>query len=134
MATRSIEEVGLEATRRAEPDLLQAARELHPPHLRRVTRHLRHCLDPDGAQAEAVRQEQDRYLHLSPSLDGVWYVDGRLDPEGGARLAAALAAIAGPPGRGDGRSAAQRRTPWSTWSASAWTRATCPGRAASGRT
>jgi len=56
-----------------------------------------------------VRQEQDRYLHLSPSLDGVWYIDGRLGPEGGARLAAALAAIAGPPGREDKRSAAQRR-------------------------
>src|SRR5437773_7192139 len=84
-------------------------RELHPPHLRRVTPHLRHCLDPDGALAEAVRQEQDRYLHLSPGLDGVWYIDGRLGPEGGARLAAALTAIAGPPGREDKRSAAQRR-------------------------
>ena len=61
--------------------------------------------DPSAFPAGPLR----RYLHLSPSLDGVWYVDGRLDPEGGAKLASALEAVAGPPAPDDKRSAAQRR-------------------------
>jgi len=107
---RSSEEVGLETARQAEPDLLRSAHELHPPHLRRVTRHLRHCVDPDGELAEAMRQREGRYLHLSEALDGVWYLDGSLDAEGGGLLRTTLEAIAGPPRAGDGgRGAAQRR-------------------------
>src|SRR5262245_31846259 len=107
--TRTTEELGPQAARQAEPDLLEAARRLHPQHLRRLTRHLRHVVDPEGALDEALRQREGRYLHLSETLDGVWYLDGRLDPEAGTELRTVLDALAGPAGRDDRRSAAQRR-------------------------
>src|SRR5437868_4221876 len=76
---------------------------------RRVARHLRHCLDPDAALTDDLHQHHRRYLHLSETLDGVWYLDGRLDAEGGAILRTTLDAIAGTPSAGEQRSAAQRR-------------------------
>ena len=105
----SAEEVGTAAVQQAEPELLQAARSLHPQHLRRVTRHLRYYLDPDGALVQDECQHRRRYLHLSQTLEGVFYLDGRLDAEGGAILRTALLAVSGPPGADDQRSASERR-------------------------
>ena len=42
-------------------------------------------------------------------LDGMFAIDGLLDPEGGSLLRGALDALMGPPQRGDGRTASQRR-------------------------
>lgn len=107
--TRSAEEVTLPVVQDAQPVLLEAARRLDPLRMRMVTRHLRYCLDPDGAQAEAELLHQRRGLHLSQSLEGVFYLEGRLDPEGGSLLRRALEAISGPRAKDDERSPAQRR-------------------------
>ena len=42
----------------AEPVLLDAARRLDPPQLRRAVAHLRLVADPDGADRRAERQHQ----------------------------------------------------------------------------
>ena len=107
--TRAAEQVGSEAVRDAEPILLEAARRLDARRLRYVTGQLRHCLDPDGALKDANRDYERRHLYLSELMDGMYAVDGLLDPEGGALLREALDALAGPPERGDERTGSQRR-------------------------
>src|SRR5262249_20958732 len=97
---RSAEQVGGEAVRDAEPVLLDAARRLDARRLRYVTGQLRHCLDPDGALKDANRDYERRHLYLSELMDGMYAVDGLLDPEGGALLREALDALTAPPERG----------------------------------
>jgi hypothetical protein len=87
-------------------DLLDAALRLHPDPLRHVALHLRHCADPDGALADANDDHARRWLSVSSSIDGIVFVDGRLDAEGGAVLRTALNALDSP---GDGRSPKERR-------------------------
>ena len=76
---RTAEAVGTAAGAEAEPILVQAARQLDPRRLRLVSWHLRHCLDPDGALADANRTYERRRLHLSETLDGLFVLDGLLD-------------------------------------------------------
>jgi hypothetical protein len=45
--------VGLQVVREAQPIFLAAARQLDPQRLRLATRHLRYCLDRQGAEAAA---------------------------------------------------------------------------------
>lgn len=84
------EDVGPEIARDAQQHLLPVAREVDPQRLRRVTSHLRHCLDPDGYLDDANRSHVRRYLHLSETMDGAFYINGRLDPEGGTMVRTAL--------------------------------------------
>lgn len=107
--TRSAEQVGCEALRDAEPIRLEAARRLDARQLRYVTAQLRHCLDPNGSLKDANRDYERRHLYLSEMLDGMFAIDGMLDPEGGSLLQSALDALMGPPQRGDGRTTSQRR-------------------------
>jgi hypothetical protein len=107
--TRCGEEVGAPVAWQAENVLVAAARQVDPRRLRLVTRHLRYCLDPEGGQAQANLLFERRALHLSQTLEGVFYLEGRLDAEGGSLLRAALESIMGPRRRGDERSPAQRR-------------------------
>ena len=74
----------------AEPVLLEAARRLDPPRLRRVLAHLQETLDPDTAASQADRQHQRRGLWLTATVDNLLAVDGRLEPEAGQTLLAAL--------------------------------------------
>jgi hypothetical protein len=105
---RSAEDMGLEITQTAEPILIEAAQSgMDPTQLRWITRRLHHCIDPDGALDEANRDHERRYLHLSQSYENVWFIDGRLDPEGGAALKTALDALT-PPIAGDTRSGSER--------------------------
>ncbi|MBV9100857.1 MAG: DUF222 domain-containing protein [Candidatus Dormibacteraeota bacterium] len=90
---RVVSDVGATAARIAEGTLLEAARVLDPSRLRLVARHLRQCVDPDGALAAALRDHARRYLHLSQTFDGVYVIDGLLDAEGGATLKTALNAL-----------------------------------------
>jgi hypothetical protein len=80
-----------------EPVLVEAARRLDPPRLRRVIGHLQLVADPDGAQARAERHHQRRGLWLTPTLEGMVAVDGLLEPEAGQTLLAALEPQAAPP-------------------------------------
>ena len=96
LISKTAEQVGVAAVREAESILVKAAKEMGPGRFRIVIAHLRHALDPDGALEDANQSFERRYLHLSESLDGVYYLDGRLDPEGGAALATALDALMKP--------------------------------------
>jgi hypothetical protein len=107
--TRTLEGASDEVARDAEPSMVQLARRTDPFRLAMLTRHLRHTFDPAGSLDDANRAHERRRLHLSESLDGLFFIDGILDAEGGATLRTALDAVMGPPARGDERSPAQRR-------------------------
>jgi Domain of unknown function (DUF222) len=93
----------------AEPVLLEAARRLDPPRLRRVVAHLQLVADPEGAEAKAERQHHQRGLWLTPTFEGMVAVDGLLEPEAGQTLMAALEPLARPHSAADVRSGGQRR-------------------------
>jgi Domain of unknown function (DUF222) len=98
LITRAAEQTGWEALRNAEPILLEAARRPDARQLRYVTAQLRHCLDPDGSLKVANRDFERRHLYLSELMDGMYAVDGVLDPEGGAGSAAKRMSAAPPDG------------------------------------
>ena len=108
LIARVASQVGTDTVREAEGDLLRMAADFDPNRFSLVTRRLRHVVDPDGALADANRAYEQRYLQVSPSLDGIFLIDGRLDPEGGAMLQTALSALMHPVS-GDTRRAEQRR-------------------------
>jgi hypothetical protein len=93
----------------AEPVLVEAARRLDPPRLRRVIAHLRLVADPDGADHQAEQQHQQRGVWLSSTWEGMVALNGLLDPEAGQTLLAALEPLARPASADDDRSASQRR-------------------------
>src|SRR6266508_1385033 len=93
----------------AEPVLLDTARRLDPPRLRRVVAHLHEVADPEGAETRVQRQHQRRGLWLAPTLAGMVAIDGLLEPEAGETLLAALEPLARPANAEDQRSGAQRR-------------------------
>jgi hypothetical protein len=93
----------------AEPMLLEAAGRLDPPRLRRVIRHLQLVADPEGAEATADRQHQRRGRWLAATLEGMVAVEGRLEPEAGQIVPAALEPLARPSSAADDRSGGQRR-------------------------
>ncbi|TMC68274.1 MAG: DUF222 domain-containing protein [Chloroflexi bacterium] len=105
----SVTEVGAEAVVRHEPALLEAAQNHDPRNLRHVTNVIRYCEDPDGTLAEANDDYKRRYLHLSQSWHGMFYIEGRLDAEGGAVLQTALNALEEEWFVGDERTGIQRR-------------------------
>ncbi|MDQ6771905.1 MAG: 13E12 repeat family protein, partial [Candidatus Dormibacteraeota bacterium] len=107
---RCAEEVGVEPVRTVEPALVEAAQFVDPGRLRLATRHLRHCLDPDGSLAGAEKDFERRHLYFSQCLDGFYAIDGLLDAESGEVVRTALEALTGPPAPGDKRTAPQRRS------------------------
>lgn len=106
---RAAADVGPRHAAAAEPVLLEAAGRMDPDRLRRVAARLRHCVDPDGAQAGANRAHERRRLHVSETMDGLVVLDGLLDPESGTMVRRALEAVTAPPNPDDRRCAAQRR-------------------------
>jgi hypothetical protein len=90
---RSVTEIGAEAVAVEESSLIRSAHILDPKYLSYMTRRLRYSIDPDGTLADANDQHELRYLHLSQTMDGMFYVDGRLDSEGGATVRTALNAL-----------------------------------------
>ena len=95
-------------TAEAEPILLETARRLDPPQLRRLVGHLCQVADPDGADRQAEQRHRRRGLWLSSTWDGMVAVDGLLEPEPGQTLAAALEPLARPHDAEDARSGGQR--------------------------
>ena len=88
----------------AEPVLVEAARRLDPPRLRRVVAHLCLVADPEGADAQAERRHQRRGLWVSPTLEGMVALHGLLEPEAGQIVLAALEPLARPADAHDTRS------------------------------
>ena len=108
LLARTADRIGSQAVREQEPVLLEAAARLDPDRFAILLRHLRHCADPDGYLADANRDFERRYLELSRSLEGLYYLEGRLDAEGGAALQTALNALSKPLPN-DRRAASERR-------------------------
>jgi len=94
--------------REREAILVEAARALEVRDLRKVTAHLRDCLDPDGALRDANRDHERRRVHLGQVLDGMFHLEGWLEPECGAALRTALSALMAPLPE-EHRTAPQRR-------------------------
>jgi hypothetical protein len=105
---RTVDEMGDEAARAAEPTLLEAADQSNPGHVWLIGQRLRHFLDRDRALADANAMYARRRLHLTKGLDGGLNVEGLLDSEGGAILRTAIDALTRPQ-PGDERIAPQRR-------------------------
>jgi hypothetical protein len=105
---RTVTEVGREAAPLAAVGLLAAAERVDADRLRTMSRELRHCVDPQGTLAAAIRDHQRRRFNLTPSFDGVFLVDGQLDGEGGAMLRTAIDALTAPLANDD-RTPTQRR-------------------------
>jgi hypothetical protein len=93
----------------AEPVLLDAARRLDPPQLRRAVAHLGLVADPDGADDQAERRYARRGVWLASTWEGMVALQGLLDPEAGQTLLAALEPLARPANAHDTRSGGQRR-------------------------
>src|SRR5712664_146642 len=103
------EQLGDKMEAQAEEILVSSAKELDPKRLGQVAAHLRHCLQPDEVLGDANESHERRFLYLSQTLAGVFYLNGRLDAEGGAVLQTALNSVMGPPAPDDERTARQRR-------------------------
>src|ERR1700693_3905829 len=109
MIARTAEKLGDKMESNAETILVTAAKDLDLGQLRVVTLKLQHLMDPDSVREEANESHERRFLSLSQTLDGVFYLNGRLDSEGGATLQTALNALSGPPSPDDKRTPKQRR-------------------------
>lgn len=103
------EVVGAETVRPGVETVVDVAARLSADRFRFAMRHLRNLLDTEGGAEEARREHDRRWLALSETLDGVYILDGRLDPEGGAAVKAALDRLMKPCGQDDARTARQRR-------------------------
>ncbi len=108
LIARTAADLGAERVHPAEPVLVDAAKRLDPARLRVLTRHVRHCVDPDRERDAANHDHHRRWLHLSQTLDGIFVLDGQLDAEGGALLRTAINAL-DKPIPDDDRTPAQRR-------------------------
>src|SRR5713226_3286289 len=77
-----------------EEEMLDLARRFSVFNLRMICRVARHVADPDGFFTEAEENYLRRRLHVSLMSDGLYAIDGVLDPECGAALKTALDSLA----------------------------------------
>src|SRR5215207_8599658 len=98
-----------QVTMQAEAVLVEAARRLDPPRLRRLLGHLLQLAHPDGTDRDRERRHARRGLWLAPTVEGMVAVDGLLEPEAGQQLMAALESLARPADATDARSGSHRQ-------------------------
>jgi hypothetical protein len=91
-----------------EEEMLGYAREHSVFNLRKLCRTAMHVVDPDRFFNEAEADYTRRRLHISQMPDGMYAVDGILDPECGAAWKTALDPLAKRRGQEDDRSHSQR--------------------------
>jgi uncharacterized protein DUF222/HNH endonuclease len=91
-----------------EDEMLELARKHSVASLRYLCRYARHVADPDGFFNEAEADYTLRRLDISQMGDGMYCLDGILDPEVGAALRTALDSLAKRLGPDDERSHKQR--------------------------
>jgi hypothetical protein len=103
------EQLGEKANLFDEDEMLSYAREYSVYGLRKLCRYARHIADPDGFFDEAEESFSRRRFHISQMSDGLYAVDGTLDPVSGAALKTAVEVLAKPKGPEDERSPRQRR-------------------------
>src|SRR4051794_24715906 len=87
----------------------KSRRSRHPKELNELLHRYTDALDGDDGAERAERQYDNRYLNLSETLDGMWRLDGMLDPELGQIASNTLNAMMGPRPQGETRTVAQRR-------------------------
>ena len=92
-----------------EVEMLGYARDYSVSGLRKLCAWAWHVVDPDGFFKEAEENYSRRRLHISQMADGMYAVDGLLDPVTGASLKTAVDALAKRKGPEDERTASQRR-------------------------
>lgn len=63
----------------------------------RVVNYWRRLVNEDGFEADQAKLHARRRLHLSQTLEGMWRLDGWLDPEAGEVIRTALDAATPPP-------------------------------------
>jgi Domain of unknown function (DUF222)/HNH endonuclease len=91
-----------------EEDMLGYARDYSVAGLRKLCAWAWHVVDPDGFFKEAEENYARRRLHISQMADGMYAVDGLLDPVTGASLKTAADALAKRKGPEDERTHSQR--------------------------
>jgi hypothetical protein len=92
-----------------EEEMLGFAREYSISELRKLCRLAWHVANPDGFFKEAEADFTRRYFHINQLPDGMFAVDGMLDPVSGAAWKTAVDVLAKPKGPEDERTAKQRR-------------------------
>jgi hypothetical protein len=106
---RTVDDMGAERARSAEPLLLEAAAEDSTPgQVWLMGQQARHRLDPQGALDSANAVYARRHLNLVTNLDGALELVGLLDAEGGAVVRSAIDTLTRPL-PGDERQPSQRR-------------------------
>src|SRR6266851_1223122 len=91
-----------------EVEMLACAREYSVFELRKLCRVAWHVANPDGFFKEAEADFTRGYFHVSQLADGMYAVDGQLDPVSGAALKTELDVLATRKGPEDDRSRSQR--------------------------
>ena len=91
-----------------ETPLLEKARQLTVGRFIDFTHHMRHVADPEGYAAEQAQKVEARSLSLRTGEDGMVWLRGVFDPEGGAVIRTALAPLAKRNGKGDDRTRERR--------------------------
>jgi uncharacterized protein DUF222/HNH endonuclease len=91
-----------------EEEMLEHARQRSVGELRILCRYAWHAADPEGFFNEAEADFSRRRLHISQMPDGLWLIDGVLDPVCGAALRKALESLARRLGPDDTRKHSQR--------------------------
>src|SRR5258706_5570477 len=92
-----------------EDEMLQSAREWSVFHRLALSPAPRNEADPDGFFNDAEESFTRRRFHVSAMSDGLYLVEGVLDPVAGAAFKTAVDALAKPTGPDDERTARQRR-------------------------
>lgn len=82
-----------DALARDEGLLVEHARALPWRSFVRVLAYWAQLADPDGCESGAEDRRHRRHLHLSQTIEGMWVLDGVLDPVAGATVAAAIRRI-----------------------------------------
>ena len=91
-----------------EDEMLGFAREYSVSELRKLCHFARHVADPDGFFNDAEESFTRRRLHISQMADGLYVVDGLLDPVSGAAFKTGLDVLAKRKGPEDERTRSQR--------------------------
>jgi len=92
-----------------EEEMLELARKQSVATLRYLCNYAWHVADPDGFFKEAEENYTRRRLHISQMADGMYAVDGLLDPVTGAAFKTTVDALAKRKGPEDERPRSQRR-------------------------
>lgn len=85
--------VAAEVMRRDEAQLVDQAKQMGVRSFQRLLAYWEQAARPDGVEEDAEAQRGARRVHLSQSFEGMWFLDGVLDPISGEIVAKTLEMI-----------------------------------------